>query len=132
MTEKPMTAVVLLMIGSAFYTFGGVAVGMLTKTPAGFTRVPGTGVTVEPNWAAVTAIATGVVCSVAIVFGALLTYTGVKKKIRIGSVVSILFSVAAFGSTFGGLLIGLVLVIVGNVLALLWKPKKMPAPPARD
>ena len=69
---------------------------------------------------------------VAIVFGALLTYTGVKKKIRIGSVVSILFSVAAFGSTFGGLLIGLVLVIVGNVLALLWKPKKMPAPPARD
>ncbi len=75
-----MTAVVLLMIGSAFYTFGGVAVGMLTKTPAGFTRVPGTGVTVEPNWAAVTAIATGVVCSVAIVFGALLTYTGVKKE----------------------------------------------------
>lgn len=123
--SKPLTAVILLIIGSAFYTFGGVAIGILTKVPT--RSVPGPGmeeVAIEPNWSAVTAIITGVVCSVAIVIGALLTYTGVKRRIRLGSFVSILFSIVGFGSTFGGLLIGLVLVILGNVLALTWKPKE--------
>ncbi|MFH0848399.1 MAG: hypothetical protein V1857_02720 [archaeon] len=123
--SKPLTAFILLIIGSAFYTFGGVAVGIMTRPP--IRSAPGPGmeeVAVEPNWSAITAMATGIVCSVAIAVGALLTYTGVKKVIRLGSFVSILFSIVGFGNTFGGLLIGLALVIVGNVLLLAWKPKE--------
>jgi hypothetical protein len=122
--SKSLTAFILLIIGSAFYTFGGVAVGVLTRVP--IRTSPGPGMedsAIEPNWSAITAIATGIVCSVAIAVGALLTYTGVKRMVRLGSFVSILFSIVGFGSTFGGLVIGLALVIVGNVLALAWKPK---------
>ena len=135
MTDRPMAAVILLVVGSMFYTFGGVAVGILARTPQ---FVPGPGIqgAIEPNWAATSAIVTGVVCSVAIVVGALLAHTGVKRKIRLGSFMSILFSIVGFGNTFGGLWIGLVLVLAGNLLALRWKPKSLSstasATPARQ
>ena len=125
MTDKPMTAIVLLITGSVFYTFGGVTVGLLAKTPTGLARGPGMNAAFEPNWAAITALATGIVCSVAIVICALLIYTGVKRNIRIGSFTSILFSIVGFGNTIGGLFIGLGLVLAGNVLALVWSQKQI-------
>ncbi len=135
MTDRPMAAVILLVIGSIFYTFGGVAVGMLVRAPR-FVPGPGIGGAIEPNWAATSAIVTGVVCSVAIVASALLAHTGVKRRIRLGSFMSILFSIVGFGNTFGGLWIGLVLVLAGNLLALRWKPKSLSptasATPARQ
>jgi hypothetical protein len=125
-----MKAVVLLMIGSVFYAFGGVAAEMLAKTSTGPTRSPGMDVTLEPNWAAITALAIGVVCGAAIVIGALLTYTGVKRNIRLGSIISIMFSIAGISNTVGGgLFVGLGLVLAGNVLSLVWKPKELPPQP---
>jgi len=115
------------MIGSVFYTLGGVAAGMLARSSTGLVRSPGRDVTLEPNWTATAALITGVVCSVAVVLGALLIYTGIKRNIRLGSVISIMFSVAGLSNTIGGgLFIGLGLVVAGNVLARLWKPEELP------
>lgn len=128
--NRPMNAVVLLMIGSVFYTLGGVAAGILATAPTGLARSPWMDVTLEPNWTATAALTTGVVCSLAVVLGALLTYTGVKRNIRLGSFISIMFGIAGIGNTLGGgLFIGLGLVAAGNVLALVWKPKELPPQP---
>ena len=128
--NRPMNAVVLLMIGSVFYTLGGVAAGIYATAPTGLARSPGMDVTLQPNWTATAALATGVVCSVAVVLGALLTYTGVKRNIRLGSFISILFGIAGIGNTLGGgLFIGLGLVVAGSVLALVWKQEELPPQP---
>lgn len=128
--NRPMGAVVLLMIGSVFYTLGGVAAGIYATAPAGLARSPGMEVTLEPNWTAIAALATGVVCSVAVVLGACLTYTGVKRNIRFGSFISMLFGIAGTVNTLGGaLFIGPALVVAGSVLALVWKPKELPPQP---
>lgn len=128
--NRPMGAVVLLMIGSVFYTLGGVAAGIYAMAPTGLARSPGMDVALEPNWTAIAALATGVVCSVAVVLGACLIYTGVKRNIRLGLFISMLFGIAGIGNTLGGgLFMGPALVVAGSALALVWKPKDLPPQP---
>jgi len=128
--NRPMGAVVLLMIGSVFYTIGGVAAGIYAMAPTGLARSPGMDATLEPNWTAITALAMGIACSVAVVLGACLTYTGIKRNIRLGSFISMLFGIAGIGNTLGGaLFLGPALVAAGSMLALIWKPKELPPQP---
>lgn len=128
--NRPMGAVVLLMIGSVFYTLGGVAAGIYAMAPTGLARSPGMDVALEPNWTAIAALATGVVCSVAVVLGACLIYTVVKRNIRLGLFISMLFGIAGIGNTLGGgLFMGPALVVAGSALALVWKPKDLPPQP---
>ncbi len=122
MTDRPMAAVILLIVGSMFYTLGGVAVARLAPRFAGTPAMQGA---IEPNWAAAASMAIGVVCSVAIIAGALLTHTGVRRNMRLGSIISILSGVVGFSNTLGGLWIGLVLVLIGNLLTLRWKQKSI-------
>jgi hypothetical protein len=118
------------MIGSVFYTLGGVAAGIYAMAPTGLARSPGMDVALEPNWTAIAALATGVVCSVAVVLGACLIYTGVKRNIRLGLFISMLFGIAGIGNTLGGgLFMGPALVVAGSALALVWKPKDLPPQP---
>jgi hypothetical protein len=126
MTDRPSTAVVLLIIGGAFYIAAGFAAGVLVESLGGFAaRLGSKTASAEGLQIARTIMATGVMSGVAIIIGAALANTGNRTKVRIGAILAIIFSLIGLGNTLGGFIIGLVLVIAGSALALIWKPKEV-------
>lgn len=125
MANKPRSAVISLIAGGAFYVVGGFGAAMVVGVMGAFAGGLGAkGLAAEAQQVATTAIATGLLTGVVIILGAILANTGSKTKVRIGASLAIIFALIGLGNTFGGLLIGLVLVIVGSVLALIWKPEE--------
>lgn len=125
MANKPRSAVISLIAGGAFYVVGGFAAAMLVGALGALVGGLGAkGVAAQAQQAATAAIATGLLSGVVIILGAILANTGSKTKVRIGAILALIFALIGLGNTFGGLLIGLVLVIVGSVLALIWKTEE--------
>jgi hypothetical protein len=126
MVDRPRTAVILLIAGGAFYIVGGFAAAMLVGAIGAFVGGLGAkGAAAQAQQTATIAIATGLLSGVTIIISAILANTGSKTKVRIGAILAIVFSLIGIINTLGGLLIGLVLVIVGSVLALIWKPEEV-------
>ena len=64
----------------------------------------------------------GIICSAVVIFGSILINTGDHSKVRLGGILVVIFSVISIIAG-GGFLIGLILGLVGGILALVWKPK---------
>jgi hypothetical protein len=65
-----------------------------------------------------------------VIVGALLIYTGEMRKVRIGGVMVLTFSILSlFSASIGGALLGFILGLIGGILALTWKPKEVPIRP---
>jgi len=130
MADKPGTAVIMMIVGGAFYIAGGFATGLLVESLGGLAaRLGSRTASAEALQTARIFIATGLISGIAIIVGAALANTGNRMKIRVGAILAIVFSLVGLGNTFGGLIIGLVLAIAGSALALIWKPKEALAQP---
>jgi len=64
----------------------------------------------------------GIICLAIVIFGSILIITGNQNKVRSGGILVAIFSVISV-IVGGGFLIGLILGLVGGILALVWKPK---------
>jgi hypothetical protein len=133
--EKPTVAFVLSLIGGIFILLGGVAVTMLgwwmrnygywmMRGYGGYAGMMGRGFGMMGGLG----YGFGLFGLVGLIFGVIVIVSAVMLNTRpqehtTWGVLVIIFSVLSiFGSAMGGFGVGLILGIIGGVLALAWKP----------
>jgi hypothetical protein len=65
----------------------------------------------------------GAVLGVLTIVGAVLQYSGKKSRVKTGSILVLVFSLAGIPFSFFGMIIGGTLSVVGAILGLTWKPE---------
>ncbi len=64
----------------------------------------------------------GLIFGVLIIVGAVMIYSGTPQKVKIGSILVLVFSIISLFTVGGGFFIGFILGLIGGILGLTWKP----------
>ena len=135
--QKPTVAFILSLIGGVFillgggmmfmmgsYGFGGMMNGywgyggMMDEYGWGYG--PGLGMMRWYGFSGIFGLA-GVIFGVAVITGALMLYNNPAQHTKWGAVILIFSLLSIFGSSMAGFGIGLILGLIGGILALTWK-----------
>jgi len=131
--EKPTTAFILSLIGGIFILAGG---GMMTMTGwssfCGVTACRSYGGMMGPGFGmmgygygwgfgGMFGIA-GILFGISVIIAALMLYNNPAHHSNWGLVILILSLLSIFGSSMAGFGIGLILGVIGGILALSWRP----------
>lgn len=118
---KPGTAAILASVGGVMYIIGGFAAGALIAGLAGFDaglsgnqQIARQGVS-DANFLLAFGFAVGILM---IIFSVVMIRSSNSKMRKIGGILVIVLSLLGAINTFGGLIIGIILAIVGGVGAL--------------
>jgi MFS family permease len=71
----------------------------------------------------------GIASGILVIVGAIMINSGKLRRVKIGGIIAIIFSIASIFAG-GGFFIGLILGLIGGILALIWKPKETVEKPA--
>ena len=71
----------------------------------------------------------GIVSGILVIVGAIMINSGKLGRVKIGGIIAIIFSITSIFAG-GGFFIGLILGLIGGILALTWKPKETVEKPA--
>ena len=126
MGQKPTTAFVLSLIGGIIYLLIGVIVAAVSSVlggMAGMTGFPGIGMGV----AIIGSV--GLISGIVMIVGAAMLYSPETGRVRTGSVLVLIFTIVGALFTFGGIIVGFILALIGSILGLTWKPSVPVAPP---
>jgi len=121
--EKPTAAFVLSLIGGIFIllgTFFYIFLFYYTVTITQFVGNKG------DSYASLTLVVigiTGLTSSILVIVGANMINSGEVEKVRKGGILVLIFSIISLIPSYGGLIIGFILSLIGGILALTWKPK---------
>ncbi|MEM2214636.1 MAG: hypothetical protein QXQ20_08155 [Candidatus Nezhaarchaeales archaeon] len=126
MGEKPTAAFVLSLVGGIIILINGIIVLVGAGIAASIaTMVPGMGPAIS---GLVIAFASFIlVMGILVIVGAVMINSGAPNKVRVGSILVIVFSVISLLGG-GGFIVGFVLALVGGILGLTWKPATPPPP----
>ena len=136
--EKPSTAFVLSLIGGIFIFLGGGAIAMLGSWMGnygygmmggyrGWGGMMGYGI---PGYGMMGWLGFGLFGIFGIIFGTIVIISAVmlngkpQEHSTWGTLIIIFSLLSIFGGAMGGLGVGLVLGLVGGILAVTWKPKQ--------
>lgn len=126
MGEKPTAAFALSLVGGILILINGIIMFVGAGILAGIAAVvPGVGPAIGGLIMAYAAL--GLVMGILVIVGAVMINSGAINKVRVGSILVIVFSVISLLSG-GGFIIGFVLALVGGILGLVWKPTTPPPP----
>lgn len=84
-----------------------------------------------PSGEAIVFFIVGAICAVLIIIGAILQYSGVKSRVKQGSILILIATFAAAPGTFFGGLFGGPLSLIGAALGLTWKRPRASVPPTK-
>jgi len=123
---KKRTAMILTVSGGAFYIIGGFVAYLVVAGLGGFTAgLTGSQELVKSTQEAMTAaIVTGLITGIIIIVCGILINSESSRNRKIGAIIAIIVAILGTFNTFGGLLIGLVLTIIGASVGLTYKPKQ--------
>lgn len=123
MTEKPIAAFVLSLIGGVIILINGIlyaaAAAIIGGLIASFVPIFGA--------IAFVLVVLGLIFGIIIIAGAALMYTTSPSRVKVGSILVLIFSILSI-VIGGGFIIGLILGVVGGALGLAWKSPTLPAP----
>jgi hypothetical protein len=98
-----------------------VAAGLISSLGGG--HMPGVPYPLELIGSLITVIGVvGLIFGILILVGATMIYSGEPSKVRIGSILVLIFSILSLLTVGGGFLIGFILGLIGGILGLTWKP----------
>ena len=114
MEQKPTAAFVLSLVAGVFILLGGLVLAAIGSLIAIFFPAIG-----------------GVVIALAMVFGTLVLLGAILLYLRpqehvIWGLVIVIFSILSLFPALGGFIIGMILGIVGGIMAISWKPEGAP------
>jgi len=117
--EKPTAAFALSLFAGILILINGAILGVVSSFIAPF--IPG-----ASEAALVTGILTalmgiGIILGIIVIFSAVMLYRNPSQKTLWGIVILVLSIISIVIS--GGFILGLILGIIGGILALRWKPK---------
>lgn len=122
--EKPTAAFVLSLIGAIFILINGLLVATMFAAGGALVGI------LLPGLGAMMIIlgALAIVFGIIVIIGAIMINSGERNKVRIGSVLVLIFSIISL-VTGGGFIIGFILCLIGSILGLVWKPAVEAPPP---
>ncbi len=125
MSERPTAAFVLSLISGILVLLTGililVAAGLISSLGEG--HMPGVPYPLELIGSLITVIGVvGLIFGILILVGATMIYSGEPSKVRIGSILVLIFSILSLLTVGGGFFIGFILGLIGGILGLTWKP----------
>jgi hypothetical protein len=127
--ERPTAAFVLSLIGGIFILIGSLIVSTLAGVVGGaMMLIPFLG-----GFGALLIFLgiLGVILGIIIIIGAIMINSGDPSRVRIGSILVLIFSILSLFTTNGGFIVGFILALIGSILGLVWKPseRRAGAPP---
>ncbi|MFZ8782407.1 MAG: hypothetical protein ACO2OR_00235 [Desulfurococcaceae archaeon] len=125
MPERPLTAFALVLLGGAIVLITGVLV--LAEVFTGRVSIIDVLRPTMPRFIDeyLDDMSVGILASVfgiIIIVGSILIVTGAQPNIRSGAIAALFFVILSLLLVAGGFYIGFLLVFVGSILALLWRP----------
>jgi len=125
LSERPTAAFVLSLISGILVLLTGililVAAGLISSLGEG--HMPGVPYPLELIGSLITVIGVvGLIFGILILVGATMIYSGEPSKVRIGSILVLIFSILSLLTVGGGFFIGFILGLIGGILGLTWKP----------
>jgi len=125
MPERPLTAFALVLIGGAIVLITGVLV--LAEVFTGRVRIidvlkPTMPRFIEENLDDMSVGILASIFGIIIIVGSILIVTGALPNVRSGAIAALFFVILSLLLVAGGFYIGFLLVFVGSILALLWRP----------
>jgi len=130
-------AAVLTIIGGVFYLVGGVVASVIIAfvsnlgslsgglgPSSGLSSIPSTSIPSGSSSAAVEVLAFGAVCGVVVIVGGAFINSSSAGKRKGGGVLALLAMLIGAIPDLGGLLIGFILILVGAVIGLTYKPSE--------
>jgi len=126
--EKPTAAFILSLIGGIFILLGGGMMSMLGYWFIGSYRGRGFGMMGPFGMMGGLGYGFGVLGVVGLVFGIIVIVSAIMLNSRpeqhsTWGILIVIFSVlSVFGSAMGGFGVGLILGLIGGILAITWKP----------
>ncbi len=128
MADRPTAAFVLSLIGGILYLLIGIVIAALAAVIGGLASIAGYG---AAGLAVVAVGGIGLVCGIVIIIGAVMMNSSNRSRVRVASVIVLVFTIIGAIFTLGGLVIGFILALIGSILGLTWKPtaSMVSAPP---
>lgn len=125
MPERPLTAFTLVLLGGAIVLITGVLV--LAEVFTGRVSIIDVIRPTMPRFIDeyLDDMSVGILASVfgiIVIVGSILIVTGALPNIRSGAIAALFFVILSLLLVAGGFYIGFLLVFVGSILALLWRP----------
>jgi hypothetical protein len=118
--EKPTAAFTVSLLAGIFILINGILIMAASATPAiGITKI---------NFVALFGIGE-LIFGLIVMFGAIMINSDDPSKVRTGGIIVLIFSIISIIAG-GGFLIGLILGLIGGILALTWKPSTQIPPPS--
>jgi hypothetical protein len=122
--EKPEAAFILSLIAGIFILISAIITAVFTTLLGGIISfIPIVG---SVGLLVIIVGVVGVVFGALVLVGAFMINSEDPSRVRTGSILVLVFSILSI-MTGGGFIIGLILGIVGAVLALVWKPQQRPS-----
>lgn len=121
--KKPTAAFALSLIGGIIILINGVLYTVAAAIVGGLIA------DLIPAFGAIAFALTvlGLIFSIIVIVSAALMYTTSLSRVRVGSILVLIFSILSI-IIGGGFIIGLILGVIGGALGLAWKPPTPPAP----
>jgi hypothetical protein len=125
MPERPLAAFTLVLLGGAIVLITGVLV--LAEVFTGRVSIIDVIRPTMPRFISefLDDMSVGILASIfgiIIIVGSILIVTGAQPNIRSGAIAALFFVILSLLLVAGGFYIGFLLVFVGSILALLWRP----------
>ncbi len=125
MGERPTAAFVLSLISGILVLLTGilmlVAAGLVSSISGEL--VPGIPYPLELIGSLIAIFGVvGLIFGILILVGAVMIYSGEPSKVKIGSILVLVFSILSLFIVGGGFFIGFILGLIGGILGLIWKP----------
>jgi hypothetical protein len=125
MPERPLTAFTLVLIGGAIVLITGVLI--LAEVFTGRVRIIDVLRPTMPRFIEeyLDDMSVGLLASIfgiIIIVGSILIVTGALPNVRSGAIAALFFVILSLLLVAGGFYVGFLLVFVGSIMALLWKP----------
>jgi len=112
--ERPTAAFVLSLIGGIFILIGSLIVSTLAGVVGGaMMLIPFLG-----GFGALLIFLgiLGVILGIIIIIGAIMINSGDPSRVRIGSILVLIFSILSLFTTNGGFIVGFILALIGSIL----------------
>jgi hypothetical protein len=125
MPERPLTAFALVLIGGAIVLITGALI--LAEIFTGRVNIIDAIRPTMPRFIeeSLDDMSVGILASIfgiIIIVGSILIVTGALPNVRSGAIAALFFVILSLLLVAGGFYIGFILVFVGSIIALLWRP----------
>jgi len=117
-SERPIAAFVLSLIGGILYLIAGIILALIGAFIGFLFSVFGA---IGPGILISTLLALGLISGIIIIVGSVILFSNKRQNVVAGSILVLVFAIIGGFGTLFGFGIGFILCLIGAIIGLVWK-----------